>query len=197
MAEQPTEPLADASASPPASEASRAPEPARPPSSPEQAATGSEPSVGREPTAGAEAAADAEPTPPADFWAAFDAVLEAFARARPVGAGTFYGDDLATPVGRFAGWTNHAGWECTVRLVREPTENMVVVVVDGPPLAGGQPRQLPLTVLPAEFEPDALRVGLEFGYLIGETWGPREEPSPTPSPEPATPAADADSAPLG
>lgn len=123
-----------------------------------------------------------------DPWAPFDVVLQAFVADRRAGAGSFWVDDPTAPVGRFATWNNAAGWPCVIRLVREPTEHAVVVVAEGPPLPGGRPRQLPLTAIPAPFEPETLRMALEIGYLVGETWGPREEPAPPP-PEPGSAAA--------
>jgi hypothetical protein len=121
------------------------------------------------------AAAGAEPA--ADPWAPFDAVLQEFAAHWPVGAGTFWTDTPTTVAGRFMAWSNTAGWPCTVRLVREPRENAVVVLVEGPPLPGGRPRQVLLGQFGGEVEAEALRIALAFGYAIGETWGPREEPA--------------------
>jgi hypothetical protein len=121
------------------------------------------------------AAGGAEQT--ADPWAPFDAVLQEFVGRWPVGAGTFWTDTPATVVGRFLAWSNTAGWPCAVRLVRDPHENAVVVLVEGPPLPGGRPRQVLLGQFGGEVEAEALRIALAFGYAIGETWGPREEPA--------------------
>jgi hypothetical protein len=128
----------------------------------------------------------AAPETTADPWAPFDAVLQEFVTARPVGAGTLWADTPTTVVGRFVGWANAAGWPCTVRLIREQRENAVVVIVEGPPLPGGRPRQMPLGVFQAGFEAEALRVALELGYFIGETWGPREEPPSGPEAAPTS-----------
>lgn len=121
----------------------------------------------------------------ADVWESFDAVLQAFAAERGVGAGTLWGESATQIEGRFAGWSNASGWRCTLQLVRPPEENVVVLIAQGPPLAGGRSRAMMLGVFPPEFERDTLHAALEVGYALGETWGPAQEPpEPTPPPTP-------------
>jgi hypothetical protein len=137
--------------------------------------------------AGAEAPT-AEAAEPADVWASFDVVLQAFAAERGVGVGTLWGESSSEIDGRFVGWANTSGWRCTLQLVRAPDENVVVLVAQGPPLPGGRARVMVLGAFPPEFERDTLRAALEVGYGIGETWGPAEEP-PEPPPAPAAEAS--------
>ena len=131
-----------------------------------------------------------------DLWGAFDPVLQAFMVERRVALGTLWGESTET-IGRFASWANAAGWRCTLQLVHAPEENVVVLLVVGPPLPGGRTRALPLGPFPLESEPDVLRGALELGYGIAETWGPAHEPPP-PQPPPAEPgAAPSESTPPG
>jgi hypothetical protein len=126
----------------------------------------------------AEAAGGATAEEPTDPWGAYDPVLEAFAGALPVGVGTSYGEEWTTAEGRFLGWANRSGWRCTLRLLRPPEEDVVVLVAEGPPLPGGRPRAMVLGGFPREFDAQVLRAALELGVAIGETWGPAEELAP-------------------
>jgi hypothetical protein len=139
-------------------------------------------------TAPTEGLGQSEATPTAEpatvTWESFDAVLQAFAAERGVGAGTYWGESPGEIDGRFAGWSNASGWRCTLQLVRPPEENVVVLIAQGPPLPGGRSRAMMLGVFPPEFERDTLHAALEVGYALGETWGPAEEPFEPASPPP-------------
>ncbi len=118
-----------------------------------------------------------------DPWAPYDAVLEPFATELRLGVGTACGEQWAEAEGRFLCWTNRSGWRCTLRLLRPPQENVVVLLVEGPPLPGGRARAMLLGGFPPELDAQTLRAALELGFGIGETWGPAEAPPP-PTEEP-------------
>ncbi len=112
----------------------------------------------------------------ADPWAPFDAVLGPFAAERRLGVGTACGEQWTEIEGRFLCWDNRSGWRCNLRLLRPPEEEVVALLVEGPPLPGGRARAMLLGGFPAEFDAQMLRAALELGFAVGETWGPAEEP---------------------
>jgi hypothetical protein len=125
-------------------------------------------------TASPEAASE---TSTADPWAPFDAVLGPFAVERRLGVGTACGEQWTETEGRFLCWDNRSGWRCSLRLLRPPEEEVVVLLAEGPPLPGGRARTMLLGGFPSEFDAQMLRAALELGFAVGETWGPAEEPA--------------------
>jgi hypothetical protein len=126
-----------------------------------------------------------------DPWAPFDPILQTFGEERGLALGTYWDTNPADAAGRFAAWSNTAGWRCTLQLVHAPEESSFILVAQGPPLPGNRPRMMPVGQFPAVCDQAMVRAGLEVGFLMAETWGPMAEPPPEPRPEPSEPDATA------
>jgi len=124
-----------------------------------------------------------------DPWAPFDPVLQSFGEERGLALGTYWDTNPADAAGRFAAWSNTAGWRCTLQLVHAPEESSFILVAQGPPLPGNRPRMMPVGQFPAVCDQAMVRAGLEVGFLMAETWGPAAEPPPGPGAGPSEPDA--------